>query len=43
MAVPCIPREDSEEKSDISDLEYIESETEEEISNSIDNPTENED
>ena len=39
----CVPREDSEEKSDISNLEDIESETEEEISNSIDNPTENED
>ena len=39
----CVPRDDSEEKSDISNLEDIELETEEEISDSTDNPTEIED
>ena len=42
VAVACVPRDDSEEKSDISNLEDIELETEEEISDSTDNPTENE-
>ena len=40
VAVACVPRDDSEEKSDISDLEDVESEIEEEISDSTDNPTE---
>ena len=36
IAVACVPRDDLEEKSDISNLEDAESETEEENLNSID-------
>ncbi len=41
IAVACVPRDDSEEKSDISNLEDSESKTEE-TSNFTDNPMENE-